>query len=735
MDARCEGERQFVEEVWPSERVMLEQRRHFWALPGPSEDDGAGCGTVGLALSGGGIRSATFCLGVLQVFAKRGLLKWLDYLSTVSGGGYIGATLDALLHYERANPDEPAASLVHVEGEPESRVIEHLRSGGDYLAPHGLLDVLRIPAVLLRGIALNLLMLAPWVGLLALATALQYPNLVDVDGSSTFFFARGNEELTFFVLAPWVLAAFGAWVLLFPAVTTLVPRATFALRSAYEGSFAGLLLLAIVVPLIEATPWIYHEIAYLEMDLRHLGGGLSATLTLLVFAVRSFDRSLQRAPCDEEGVSAGIGWRGKLQLVGIALLGPGALLLVYFSMLRWLYGPPLLELTPSYGEALLERMWLLGGSVALVFVLTRLLININQTGIHGFYRDRLSAAYLFDPETLEHRDALGLSQLDTRKGAPYPLINAALNVPGTKDRNLQGRATDFFLFSPGWCGSFLTGYSATPVLEKVDRHLDLGTAFSISGAAAAPYMGPSTPRLLVFLLTLLNVRLDYWFPNPASHRSAPRFDWLRSRKVGPMYLIAELLGWLNGQSRYVNLSDGGHIENLGLYELLRRRCRFIICCDAEEDPALNLPSLGLLTSYARMDQGVSISWENLSLLRRDERGYSRGQWFYGTIDYGAEGEGQILYLKASLSGREPRDVLGYHAEHPDFPHQSTLDQFFDERQFESYRALGYFIASQLFPERGREVGDIREWFEARKKQARLQLSPDAIATGSVHGDG
>ena len=206
--------------------------------------------------------------------------------------------------------------------------------------------------------------------------------------------------------------------------------------------------------------------------------------------------------------------------------------------------------------------------------------------MHRFYRDRLSKVYLFNPVAHTHVDGLRLSELKIAEtGAPYHLINTTLNIQGTKDRNMQGRGADFFLFSPRWCGSYQTGYCSTDILERRDPDVNLGTCTAISGASAAPYMGPSTNKMLVFLFTILNIRLDYWLPNPGRLAPSPMkhlvdrtLSW-----VGPAYLVFELLGWLNAKSKYVNLSDGGHIDNLGLYELFRRRCKYIVCCDAEQD--------------------------------------------------------------------------------------------------------------------------------------------------------
>ncbi len=710
---KAPGKQQFLTNVYPSELRSINKRRSVWELPPGSgtfqeaakeANQIAGHadpkaiippdvshGTVGLALSGGGIRSATFNLGVLQVFAKRGLLKWFDYLSTVSGGGYIGSNLSATLTSEDPKRKSPGYSLLHIKGTEEPQAIKHLRSGGNYLAPGGLLDLLRIPAILLRGVATNLLVTAPFVGVLALLTVWLYP--ADL--------AEGAEH-HFFLLTPWVVGIFAAWIALFPLLATLFPHVEYGLRSAYERSFSLLLLLVIAVPLLEALPWLYHEV-FVGLTMAHfLSGAVTGTLAI-VPVLRSLTAS-------EKIVNLA----DKIKVVLIGLLGPAILLFLYLFMTRWIFRGSAGNL-----QEIPRRMIAFSIALAAVFIFTRLFVNVNKSGMHRFYRDRLSKAYLLDPVNNRHVDNLQLSKLEIGKtGAPYHLVNTSLNIPGTKDKEMQGRGADFFVFSPKWSGSFQTGYCPTERLEKEDLDLNLGTCFAISGAAAAPYMGTSSSHL-AFVLTLLNIRLDYWIPNPArfsASRGRQRLDRVLYQ-VGPLYLLFELLGWLTARSKFVNLSDGGHIENLGLYELLRRRCKFIVCSDAEEDLELELSSLGKVSAYARMDQGIEIKWTKLHRLQKNGKGYSTVQWAYGTIDYGSEEKGQIIYLKSSLSGHEPQDIAAYHAKNPSFPHQSTGDQFFDESQFESYRALGYYIASQLFDPGTTEVTDLAQWFEARKQAA------------------
>ncbi|MGH9720699.1 MAG: hypothetical protein ACRD8O_10840, partial [Bryobacteraceae bacterium] len=164
-----------------------------------------------------------------------------------------------------------------------------------------------------------------------------------------------------------------------------------------------------------------------------------------------------------------------------------------------------------------------------------------------------------------------------------------------------------------------------------------------------------------------------------------------------------LFGLSNDKRRYVSLSDGGHFENLGIYELVRRRCALIIACDAEEDAEQHFQGLGSAIRKCRTDFGVEIDVDIEPLRKLDSTRRSRAHCAVGTICYpetdpltGRRITGTLFYVKSSLTGDEPEDVLEYESYQPAFPHQSTADQFFDESQFESYRRLGYHIAERNF---------------------------------------
>ena len=153
------------------------------------------------------------------------------------------------------------------------------------------------------------------------------------------------------------------------------------------------------------------------------------------------------------------------------------------------------------------------------------------------------------------------------------------------------------------------------------------------------------------------------------------------------------------------LTDGGHIENLGIYELLRRRCKVIVVADAEADAGMNFSSFVTLQRYARIDLGIRIDlpWQEIATTTRAVMAANAGKAempgekqgphaALGIIHYDNGTQGYLLYLKSSLTGDENDYVRDYGRRNPSFPHETTADQFFSEEQFEAYRALGFHVA-------------------------------------------
>jgi hypothetical protein len=240
--------------------------------------------------------------------------------------------------------------------------------------------------------------------------------------------------------------------------------------------------------------------------------------------------------------------------------------------------------------------------------------------------------------------------------------------------------------------------------------ISLGTAITISGAAASPNMGYHSSPLVTFMMTIFNARLGWWLgnPGPAGHDTFylanPRFP------VRP--IVAEAFGLTERTSPYVYLSDGGHFDNLGLYEMVLRRCHLIVVSDGSCDAHCDLNDLGGSIRKIRADLGIPIDFPGgISIYPRsaDLATLARGlYWAVGRIRYSLVDppptddpaardarDGWLLYLKTAYYGTEPPDVYEYARANDQFPHESTVDQFFTESQFESYRMLGLHAITRL----------------------------------------
>jgi hypothetical protein len=197
-----------------------------------------------------------------------------------------------------------------------------------------------------------------------------------------------------------------------------------------------------------------------------------------------------------------------------------------------------------------------------------------------------------------------------------------------------------------------------------------------------------------FIMTLFNARLGSWLGNPGPPGER---TWTQA---GPMSairsLVKEALGQTSDQSEYVYLSDGGHFENLGLYEMVRRRCRFVVVLDGGCDPDFTYDDLGNALRKIRIDFGIPIDFDDphTRLLKERRKRCAVGTIRYSAVD-GPGTDGRIIYVKPMLLGTEPPDVASYAAAHPAFPHQTTAEQWFDESQTESYRSLGLLTIDEI----------------------------------------
>jgi hypothetical protein len=615
---------------------------------------------AGFACSGGGIRSATFCLGVAQSLARRGLLPRIDILSTVSGGGYFGAFLSSYLNDSDQRVGLEAGQLPFAEpGRAEPQPIRHLRNNSKFLLKGGLLGQARMAGLMLFGILVNLLTLLP-----VLFLALALTEIGVFWGATEQGFHDAVGIVLAVLLGALALALFGL-----PIVRRIWASARERIAD-YEQWVIGIALSALGVWLLGwVAPWLFHSLGFLL-------GSPGSVLTLFV-----------ALPVLLVGVGFAIGSAslpGQLLIASAGVAGPLLLLMTYFSLNEWI-GTEWKWFDSRSGWIIA----LLLTSAALIYWLR--FVDANQISLHRYYRNRLAETYLLRRGKPAALDPQPLSQLRSANAkAPYHLINATVNLPGSKDPELRGRNSDFFLFSRHFCGSPLLGYRETEKMEVKEPGLDLGTAMAVSGAAASAYMGTLSVKGVAFWLALLNVRLGYWLPNPKKLSEIP--DKLGPR---PFSLWRELFGGLDEKGNFVNVSDGGHIENLGVYELLRRRCKFIIAVDAEADPDYRFRSLMRLMRHARIDFGIDVRMD-LGDLQPIQSGFAKAHFVLGVIDYGDDEQGYLLYIKSSLTGNEPDSLLDYRQDHLTFPHETTADQFFDEAQFEAYRALGEHIGNDLF---------------------------------------
>lgn len=470
--------------------------------------------------------------------------------------------------------------------------------------------------------------------------------------------------------AGWILITISAWI----AINVIVLWGAQALTTQTDNDLAVFLGQVGLNPLVKTL-------------LGALGGVTGIIAALLAFR-RKFSKTL-----GSERNSQGI-------LVLAAILFFVLLSLVISWILLFLGSQPwankvgrwLLGQGESYQTQLFVVFFLTAASL-LFGIVMGCFINVNKFSLHATYRMRLIRAFLAASRKSEDRQPHlftgfdpndNIKLRDLRQGKPFHVINAALNLVKGEQLAWQERRAESFTMSRLHCGSWHVGYR--PSSEYGDG-VSLGTALTISGAAANPSMGYHSSPVVGFLMTLFNVRLGCWLGNPGPHgdrtwrRGGPRYS------VGPLFF--EALGNTTDYYKYVNLSDGGHFENLGLYEMVLRRCKLIVVVDSGQDLNYVFEDLGNAIRKIRIDLGISIDIKVVSPKKTDGTmpRCAFGRINYSTVDESAN-DGYLIYIKPTIFGDEPPDVSNYAAAHPEFPHEPTTDQWFSESQLESYRLLG-----------------------------------------------
>jgi hypothetical protein len=435
-------------------------------------------------------------------------------------------------------------------------------------------------------------------------------------------------------------------------------------------------------------------------------------------------------------------WTAIASNIALAVAGPifAAVLIVMLSVAldKLLLGDSLISLLLASEPPILSIIiWLtIGGTVAwgIARIASRC-FNINRFSLHALYRNRLIRAYLGSsrqeryPDNftgLDVKDNVRMHELwppksggSVSSNSLFHVVNIALNVVSTKRLAWQERKAESFTASPKHSGSAYLGfrrsedYGDSLSRKTRERGIALGTAMAISGAAVSSNMGYHSSPSLALLLTLFNVRLGWWLGNPGEAGNKEHAFRREGPRLAAKPLFSEALGLTTDESAYVYLSDGGHFENLALYEMVRRRCRFIVVIDAGCDPLFTFDDLGNAVRKIYIDLGVRIDFAGLDGLRNRpsdanvQAAGTQGIPYYaiGTVRYleadgdpGGDtrvGDGYILYIKPAFHGGEGAGILAYAKANKEFPHETTADQWFTESQFESYRSLGFEIATDI----------------------------------------
>jgi hypothetical protein len=588
----------------------------------------------GIALSGGGVRSATINLGFLKVMNRLDLLKKADYLSSVSGGGYAGSYIHEKLRMNQAGTKNPYSTLFS-KGD-----IDHLRRHGKYLTP---------PSE---------------------NKCLKYTTLIGG------YLVTGVLHLIWYVL-------FALFIVYFMKLIPDIPD----------------YLSTLVWILLAATSFYYYFFHFLHV---------------------------MKKP--------GIKYWSCKKLI----------------MAEGIFASAILIMSAFHAADMLPSIWNASTAMHVLFLFLLTIIfgvfaNPNILSSHMFYRFRLKDAYLwFGKSSRKVYDLNPGSSAEEWGSAPYPLINTTLNLMGKDD--YQGLKTcDYFLFSPLYSGSKLTGYIPTNKSEY--KNMTLSTAMAVSGAAINSNMGYKSNQVLAFFMTLLNIRLGYWVLNPRvfakdftknywpifmkcykeAYSFAERYNYWPT--FWPYCNLSELFGLSNLKRWRVNLSDGGHIENLGVFELLRRRCKLILSVDASADPEYGFSDLKNLIIRARNELGLSIEFRadpQEQIKPKASSGFSKKQ--YGVADVydlpknknGSKRHvGIFVYIKSSLTPPQyshqdnpMSSSYKYKTYHPTFPHESTGDQFFDETQWETYYRLGKNMGFSLLSDIKRNIQATAETMKA-----------------------
>lgn len=657
----------------------------------------------GFAVSGGGIRSASFGLGVMQALVANKQLHKFHYMSTVSGGGYLGSALTWALHQDpQANTSDkfPLGARGSADTK-ENKRLNFIRQHSSYLLPDNSIGAVSLAGIVIRSTFISLFV---YTALLTVVMVLFKWGRLFCPIDLSEWTPLPPDTIQFSgIFIPVAIVLIGVYVIgaFFYSFGTYLNSLTRGFIKNYLAfilgqQFIGILWKLIIVLLVFGSlPYVYTKIGE---EWREAAAGGSTVFGMLVGV-------WQYVKAQKKESSGGA--------MSSLTIYAGAIALVY-GLLLIAYGA-----AQNYITTYTAFWWLAG--TTLFF---GLFVSLNQVGPHRIWRNRLMEAFMPNEKAVDENKwrpatdadkALMKDMCSREKPRPYHLINTNLILVDSPTVKYRGRGGDNFIISPLYCGSKATGWRTTDTFQKQVSGITLATAMATSAAALNPNAGVSGEGLtrntvVSILLSILNLRLGYWTVNP--NVTTPLWP---ANFFMPGLTSEVTRRNMHEKARNIQLSDGGHFENLALYELIRRKAGFIVVSDGGADLQFNFDDLANAVEKARVDFGALIRFRDAdmnsilggtagdSLFDKKyniaERGYA-----VATITYPADGntpeqKGVLVYIKLAMINDLPTDIYSYKGVNPDFPHQSTADQFFDEKQFEAYRELGYNVMWKMMDSR------------------------------------
>ena len=768
--------------------------------------------TAGVAFSGGGVRSATFSVGVLQALAQFGLLRRFDYLSSVGSGSHIAAWLAAWIRREgmdRVDAQMGGAGAT-VRGEPNA--VQRLRNPPAFLTPSAPVDGLTV-ATWSRNVLLNLIIVSTALAAILSLAHLQWlllertthPVLLTsacvistltavglrlqsgnpVTGRSLFWRAVvptwiaaalvGTDlqhwdmwelwnwaKLALFVATMFLIAlsrlSFSPIILLAHTASSAAAGVTAAGVLWGVASWTGLtrspqfsgLGAPVAISAVATAGLIYQFLMgrWSSREVRRLSSRLCQWLmggvAIWVVFGGVWQRPLSILGAEGWAIMVGIGlfaasaaprglaWEARVfeyaaRLAAYAfVIGLAGLIVTPLNLLIHL--PRLMTPNPggllSSDSRMLVAQFGLATLLLLVSAFLMWRVGANDFTLQSMYAGRLTAAYLGPSAREGEADDLPLADLSPTTGydGPIPLITAAANVQETDPTGQRRTRSRPFLFSSFFCG--LEQPCAYRPTKEFAGGISLGTAMAIAGCVRNLSRPPSLAASVLW--TIFDLRSGWWIASPSNEKTAQR----SGPRTGLGYAIARSLLGVEADSAYLYLRDSGDLDNLGLYALVKRRCRWILVCDATEDPTRSMGALGLAVKTCRTELGAEIKIDLAPPTRGEQ--YLRSHAQLGTVRYSDGVEGLVLYIKASLTGDEPSELLQYADGHPEFP--GAAGRQFGEPEFESYRRLGQHVIESLLTLLGDRQSLSEMPLETLLSQIRRQLQPgyrEAPATSAT----